>query len=129
MAHLLLLGIGITQMVVGVIKPSIDAAVYSEAIQKNIAQTKEETENIKEQYSKLSQDIKKFDVELKNDIQNKLNTISKLHAEINEYQSQIQDTKKKIQMFGIIFIVTIFFSFIIKEFDLFNFLKKKSYNK
>ena len=122
----ILLGLGIIQMIAGIIKPSIDAGLYSESIQKNIDQTKEETENIKEQYAKLSLDIKKFDVELKTNIQNKLNTISKLHAEINEYQSKIQDTKKKIQMFGIIFIVTIFFSFIIKEFDLFKFFKKSN---
>jgi len=118
--------LGGIQLAAGVIKPSIDAGLYSNSINKNIDQIKKETLAIKENYKNLQVDFAKLDVGLQSEIQESLNKISQIHSQILDSQIKIQETKKTIQMFGIIFIVMIFFSLIIKEFDLLKFFKKSN---
>jgi septal ring factor EnvC (AmiA/AmiB activator) len=113
-----LLFCGITQMAVGVIKPSLDAAISSKSIQDKIDEVNKETDDLKSRFKSLNDDIAKFDQALQDQITANVNNISQLHALIHVEQNNINSSQKQIQMFGIIFICFIFFALLIKEFDL-----------
>lgn len=115
--------LGVTQMFVGVINPSIEAAKESQGIQDKINQINNETKDIQDRFDAINNEVAKIDQSLRTDVQDKINNISKMHAQIYEAKNQINSSEKKIQMFGIIFICFIFFALLVREFDLLSDIK------
>lgn len=123
MAATFLFALGIIQLGVGVIKPSIDNATQSQSIKDNIQEINKQSDDLKKQFEQLNSDISKFNQELSDQITNNINTISKLHAQIYLAQNEINSGQKKIQMYGIIFICFIFFALLVKQFNIFSDIK------
>lgn len=95
----------------------------------SINKTKEQVNKLQTQYDDLEKqwdDIFKQDAEINNDItnsiSNQLDTINQTMAQTLISHKNFQEQNQKIQYFGVIFIVFVFFLLLLKQYDLYDFI-------
>lgn len=121
----ILSGVMILGMIIGSVKPSIDAFTKSKGIQDQIDEVVSTTDSLKTNFDKINENIDKIDLELKQQITDDLKSLQQIQAKINIATQDLNRSEKMIQMIGIIFVTIIFFILLIKEFDLLSFINKK----
>jgi predicted PurR-regulated permease PerM len=121
----ILSGVMILGMIIGSVKPSIDAFTRSKDIQEQIDEVVSTTDSLKTNFDKINANIDKIDLELQQEITDDLKSLQQIQAKINLATQDLNSSEKMIQMIGIIFVTIIFFILLIKEFDLLSFINKK----
>lgn len=107
-------------------KPAIDLYTKSNEIEDQIVEITNTTDSLKDKFRTINSDIDKIDLELREKITDDFTKLQQLHAQINIATQDLNKSEKIIQMIGIIFVTIVFFILLIKEFDLLNFMKKKT---
>lgn len=110
--------IGVIGMGVGVGMSGYDAAASTTALKREIKTIKQNTEDIKQQYQAVIDNGNILTDTMKNKMMNNLDAIQSATSATAVARADFSKKKRSIEMFGIIFIVYIFFLFLLKEFGI-----------
>ena len=92
-----------------------DSYEKSQKLRQQIQDANKSTQVLKSKYDDLVKTNVEIDASVKNDIINALDQHIKLSAEINKNNNSFNDTLKKIELVGIVFVAGIFLLLLLKN--------------
>jgi len=116
--------IAVAGMLGSVIAPGIDSVNNADELQDTINKTLALSQKIKAQFDTLISATTQLDQELKQEVLDNINTMTKLNAQVVLAQQRAGDNYRTIQMIGVIFLVFIGLILILKKFGMLDALEE-----
>lgn len=100
----------------------VDAGENADNLRKNIQLTNEKTKIMQNAFDKVIKGDAKLEGQMENDINNGIDQIGQAQAQMAIDKRNFDDKYKKIQVTGVVFVVTLFFLLLLKKSGLLDWL-------